>query len=120
VCSCSRLSSFPKELIILLSHVDLSDQDALPTKTFEVINNVLYDLYPPIPELLVTSLRFLRLLGDIIASVPSSLLLPALTVLSENLCRWIKDESKVLLANEYNDIVRIISFTCSPLLTPVT
>jgi len=102
---CLRLSSFPKETVILLSHVDLSDQDTLPTEILYVINNVLYALYPPRPELLSTSLQFVRLVGDIIASAPFSLIVPVLAALSKNLCRWIADESEALLANEYNDIV---------------
>jgi hypothetical protein len=91
---------------LALRVLSLVDRENIPIQTCRVINDVLYDLYPPAPELLPASIQFLHRIKDIIASASRSLVVPILTTLSTSLCRWIEDSLVVFSDEEYNNVVR--------------
>jgi hypothetical protein len=99
----------------LCSHFTLEGAETLPTQTLLLIDSLLYDFYPPLPEVLSASFQCLRLIRDVIKSTSASLLVPLLVALSRSLCQWIEDRSEVLLDTEYNSEVRVLfCFAFSP------
>jgi hypothetical protein len=101
-----RLISFPKAVVTLLSHVDVSDANALPVDIFSVVDTVLVSTYPPSPESLATCLEILHLIGQVISAIPLSMLTELLTTLGESLQLWIGDKEEVMLESEFNNVVR--------------
>jgi hypothetical protein len=108
-CSLTYLNSFsskPQLLLGVFSHVILTEQDKLPTRTFLVLDRILYDLYPPKPELFSISFCYLHAIRALITSAHPTFVVPILESLCRSLGRWIADESEYLLAEEYNSNVR--------------
>jgi hypothetical protein len=101
-----RLISLPKAVAILLGHVDLSDDDALPVDVFSMVDAVLVSNYPPPPESLAPCLEVLCLTGQIIGATPVSMLVQLLTTIGESLRFWIGDSEEVMLESEFNGVVR--------------
>jgi hypothetical protein len=103
----SRFTSKPQLLLCIISHVALTDQDKLPSRTFLVLDHVLHDLYPPSPEHFAISFLYLDAIRAIVTSAPPLFVVPILEALCRSLSRWIVDASTALLEEEYNNIVSL-------------
>lgn len=100
-----RLVSVPNAVSALLSHVDLSRCDVFPISVFSVVDQALASSYSRIPDELATSLEMLRLLEEIIASIPTSRIIQLVSTMENSLCCWLRDERSIVPDAEYNDIV---------------
>ncbi|KAI0917111.1 hypothetical protein AcW1_007609 [Taiwanofungus camphoratus] len=100
-----RLSSSPQVTLILLSYFHLDEKAVIPEKLLFHINKFLCDLYTSRSEHLYLALEALRLLTNAINGCAKSHLVSLISSLSNGLCIWIHDESKLLLEQEYNDII---------------
>jgi hypothetical protein len=75
-----------------------------------MFDEILENLYPPLhPQDISPSLRLLCTLKAVIIAIPSSLLVPLLTVVQKGLCIWIEDKKEVVPVAEYNDVVCTLS-----------
>lgn len=91
---------------VLVSHIEAGHPAGIPTLLLSRIDNILSTSYPQ-AELLYPSLDVIQELTNVVKTCPTTVLEDLLSGLSNSLCAWIRDESEMMLDEEYNDVVRI-------------
>ncbi|KAJ7505135.1 hypothetical protein B0H11DRAFT_1977000 [Mycena galericulata] len=102
-----RFSESLEELSTLLSYVDLAEENALPEGVMDAVDKALYDLYPD-QALVSASLQFIRRVGDIVLSAPSTLALPLLLALQNGICHWLEDDKSLLVGHVRKEVVQCL------------
>ncbi|GBE84841.1 hypothetical protein SCP_0700210 [Sparassis crispa] len=99
------LLAFSRTSLIILAHLRPTAADIISAELFSHINEYLSGLYSRQADFLQLAMDALKDLRSLFKCCPRSLLIPVLTALSDGLCVWIKDESEIMLEEEYNDVV---------------
>ncbi|KAL6303902.1 hypothetical protein BKA93DRAFT_786211 [Sparassis latifolia] len=99
------LLAFPRTSLIILAHLRPTAADIISAELFSHINEYLSGLYSRQADFLQLAMIALKNLRSLFKRCPRSLLIPVLTALSDGLCVWVKDESEIMLEEEYNDVV---------------
>ncbi|KZT11922.1 uncharacterized protein LAESUDRAFT_746712 [Laetiporus sulphureus 93-53] len=100
-----RSFSNPNTIPIMLSHLELHETDTIPDKLLAQVDNFLSDVYGIRQEQYHNVLEIFRLLAQVFQRCPRTLLGSVVCSISDGLSVWIRDESEILLAQEYNDII---------------
>ena len=94
---------------ILVTYIEADHPAGISLSLLSQIDVILSTSYPQ-AELLYPTLDIIQELTKIVKTCRASVLEELLLNLSNSLCTWIRDESEMLLDEEYNDVVRISFF----------
>ncbi|KAI0826919.1 hypothetical protein BC628DRAFT_1436598 [Trametes gibbosa] len=100
-----RLLETPGIVVESLSRIQITHAVERPPTFLRCLNEFLCDLYSDFPERVAAALRLHIFLRRLVKECAADALLEVLTVLSSGLSRWLADERKLLLVEEYNNAV---------------
>ncbi|KAJ7069654.1 hypothetical protein C8F01DRAFT_1113489 [Mycena amicta] len=90
-----RFVQYPKHFLTLISFFNFEARATLPVEILDIVSHLLDDLYPS-QAAAPTSLHIIRLVRDFFTSCPATLLVPLVVALQDSMCKWLRDQQRLL------------------------
>ena len=97
--------------LALLRLLNFNEGDPVPTRALSYLNMTLTAAYPPQPNIVHIASEVIKVFHGIIISMPVALLEPVVFAVQTGLAVWIEDTCMSLSEDQYNDLVRDLSFS---------
>jgi hypothetical protein len=109
--SCSfPINTALRVALAILRHLNLDEGDSVPFKTLSYLSMTLTSSYPPQSCTVDATYKLLKDIHHMVLSMPVSFLEPVISTVQTGLAVWIEDKSMSLSDEQYNVLVRNVSF----------